>query len=73
MLRLIPTDLRRALRVRRYWRSQGRQHLPCAWCVHEDDPSICDEPMWMWCSRPSRPTLDRWGNAHRLGCNWGNE
>lgn len=72
-------DYLSAWRVRTYWRirrlcesggDDNSRHLPCLFCVH--DVGIDDNPIWLWCNRPSRKTADRYGNLHHLGCDWGN-
>lgn len=70
-LTMVKHDWATARKVRRYWRDNGRSHLPCLWCVH--DTEIADEPIWLWCVRPCRATADRYGNLHHLGCDWGNQ
>lgn len=79
-LRLIAThDWASARRVRRYWRERyaadginpDRLHLPCLWCVHDEDSD--NYPIWLWCVRPCRATTDRYGNLNHLGCDWGNQ
>jgi hypothetical protein len=71
-------DYAGAWRVRQYWRVRHQldgdasepMHLPCVFCLH--DLTAEEEPVWLWCVRPSRLTHDREGVGHYLGCDWGN-